>query len=48
MQKQLTQLNIKKPNNPIKKWVEYLNRLVSKEDIQVTKKAHEKMFYITN
>ena len=38
--KQFIQFNITTVNNPVKKWAEDLNRNLSREEIQIAKKAH--------
>jgi hypothetical protein len=41
-------LNSPKINEPIKKWAGELNRIFSKEEIQMVKKTHEKMLTISS
>jgi hypothetical protein len=41
-------LNSPKINDTIKKWATELSRTVSKEEIQMAKKIHEKMLTISN
>jgi hypothetical protein len=40
--RELKKLNSPKINEPIKKWASKLNRTISKEEIQMAKKTHEK------
>jgi hypothetical protein len=46
--KELKTLNSLKINEPIKKWAIEVNRIFSKEDIQMAKKTHEKMLTISS
>jgi hypothetical protein len=45
--RELKKLNSPKINDPIKKWTTELNRTFSKDEIQMAKKAHEKMLTIS-
>jgi hypothetical protein len=46
--RELKKLNSLKINEPIKKWGSELNKTFSKEEIQVAKKTHEKMFTVSS
>jgi hypothetical protein len=48
MHRELKKLNSPHINEPIKKWASELNRTFSKEEIQIAKKTHEKMFTISS
>jgi hypothetical protein len=45
---ELKKLNSPKINEPTKNWASELNRTFSKEEIQMAKKAHEKMLTISS
>jgi hypothetical protein len=44
--RELKTLNSLQINEPIKKWATELNRTLSKEEVQMSKKTHEKMLTI--
>jgi hypothetical protein len=44
--RKLKKLNFQEVNDPMKKWANELNRAFSKEEVQMTKKTHEKMLTI--
>jgi hypothetical protein len=45
--RELKKLNSPKINEPIMKWATELNRIFSKEEIQMAKKTHEKMLTVS-
>ena len=47
MYKELTQLNTRKTNIPINKWLKDLNKHFSEEGVEIAKR-HQKMLSITN
>jgi hypothetical protein len=46
--REFNKLNSPKINEPIKKWACELNRTFSKQEIQMAKKAHEKILIISS
>jgi hypothetical protein len=46
--RELKKLNSPKINEPIKKWATELNRTISKEEIQMTKKHMKKMLTVSS
>jgi hypothetical protein len=48
MYRELKKLKSPKINEPIQKWESELNRTLSKEEIQMAKKTHEKMLTISS
>jgi hypothetical protein len=44
--RELKKLNSQTINDPMKKWANELNRIFSKEEVQMAKKTHEKMLTI--
>jgi hypothetical protein len=46
MHKKLKKLNFQRINDLMKKWANELNKAVSKEEVQMTKKTHEEILNI--